>query len=136
MYLEIALHQRLITKTGYKVYTRVAPPNAKIPFVVVFTVSEQREYSHDGFSSLSRTRVQVSCFDYTYIGVKTMVAKILEVLEDLATETFFITPFHPVPIEGSWVNIQAVFNVNEVDIYEEPTKVFHCPLDFFVWHNL
>jgi hypothetical protein len=38
-------------------------------------------------------------------------------------------------MEG-WTGVQAAFKVNELDFYEEDTKMYHIPVDFMIWHNL
>lgn len=121
MSFETALYNRLSsqlsTTVGTRIYPGTAPQGTSKPYIVYRKVSAGKEYSHAGSASLSRDRVQVSVFSTGYLTAKNVVAKVITAME---TATVF----------------QATFKANELDLYESETKVFHVPVDFFVWHSL
>jgi hypothetical protein len=118
---ETALYNRLSsqlsTTVGTRIYPGIAPQNTTTPYIVYLKVSAGKEYSHGGSVGLSRDRVQVGVFSTGYLTAKSVVSKVVTAME------------------GSTV-FQASFKANELDIYESETKMFHVPVDFFVWHNL
>jgi hypothetical protein len=112
-------HDGLTAIVGDRIYPGgKAPQTITPPFLVHMKISDVREYSHQGFSGLSRMRIQVSCFAGMYVTVKTMAAMVTDIME-------------------SWsaAKVQAVFREDEQDMYDETTAIFHIPLDFIVWYG-
>ena len=121
MSFETAIYNRLSSQMssalGTRIYPMVAPQKTATPYVVYTKISAGKEYSHAGGASLSRDRVQISVFSTGYLAAKTVVGNIVTAMEGAAT-------------------FQASFKVNEIDFYEEQTKLFHIPIDFIIWHSL
>ena len=134
--LDSALFTKLKEVTSAEsVYNQIAPQNTDMPYIVFNVISEQPQNAHDGFADLTRSRVQVSVFAEGYAECKTIVAEVLTTITGSTYTVYFLQPEFPINFDG-WAKVQAVFNVNEIDFYEEQTKAYHCPLDFFVWHSL
>jgi len=55
---------------GSRVYPQVVPQDAAMPALAYQRISETPEYSHTGFSSLSRTRFQITIEADTMASVK------------------------------------------------------------------
>ena len=121
MSFETALYSKLSsglsTTVSTRIYPATAPQGVAKPYIVYRKVSANRQYAHSGQSSLTFDRVQVSVFSTEYLVAKGLVS------------TLFTT------MEG-WTGVQAAFKVNEIDFYEEDTKLYHIPVDFMIWHNL
>ena len=111
------LSSQLSSTVGTRIYPAVAPNSATLPYLVYRKVSADKQYAHSGASSLSFDRLQVSVFSTGYVTGKALAGAVVTALE-------------------GWTSAQAVFKANELDLYEDDTKVFHIPVDFFVWHNL
>lgn len=123
--IETALYSRLTTYAplealiSTRVYAVAPPQDVVLPYCVCSKVSNQRQYSHDGYSSLQRPRIQVSCFATGYLIAKQIAEQVIAALE-------------------SWPgadNVQAAFMENEIDLYEQDTKLYHVPVDFLIWMN-
>ena len=136
MNLDTAVFTKLkeIATVG-NVYNQIAPQNTTLPYLVFNTISELPQNTHDGFGDLTRSRIQVSVFAEGYEEAKGIINDVLTVMISSTYTVHFIMPEYPVNMDG-WAKVQIAFNVNELDFYEEKNKVFHCPLDFFVWHSL
>jgi len=110
---------------GERLYYVKAPQDVAKPYVVFFKASGPREYSHDGASELARPRFQFSCFATTYYQAK-QIAEAIRV----AIEAFSGT------MGGvGGVEIGSCFCINESDIYEEDTKLFHVAVDYLICHK-
>lgn len=104
-----------VTSVSNRVYATVAP-DVSPPYVVYFQVSGLRDYTHGGFSGLSRPRMQFSCYASTYKAAKDVAQEVIDALE-------------------GWTGAQACFIQNEIDSYEEDTKLYKTMVDCFIWHS-
>lgn len=88
MIIEQALINKLITAggavvalTGQRVYyTGRTPQNVTMPYVVIQTIDDIPENTHQGYSSLSTARIQINSFDDSYLGCKAVDATIFAAL--------------------------------------------------------
>ena len=121
MSFETALYSRLSSQlssaVGTRIYPLVAPQKTTLPYLTYSKVSAVKQYTHSGSASLSNDRIQISVFSTGYLAGKTIAGAVVTALE-------------------GWSTAQAVFKANELDLYEDETKVFHIPVDFRVWHSL
>jgi hypothetical protein len=107
---------------GTKIYPVQAPKDCVAPFIVFNKVSAQREYTHNGFASLQRSRMQVSCYAARYltngteIGARSMAEAVKTALEAWQGST----------------KIQAIQIENDPDLIDPDTNWYHVPVDFFV----
>ena len=61
------------TSTNARIYyAGRVPQNAICPYIVIQEISALRLHSHNGSSGLVTSRIQISCFDDSYIDVKTL----------------------------------------------------------------
>lgn len=99
-------------------FLKVAPQRTVSPFGIIFKIDSGEKYTHDG-GNLYEATIQCSCFADTYVEVKELAVEVIEAMEN-------------------WVNVeddvQAVFLVNELDLFEDDTDMPHVALDFIVWH--
>lgn len=110
---------------GRKLYYVTAPQDVVAPYVVFFKVSGPRVYSHDGASQLANPRFQFSCFATTYYEAKQIVEAIRDALE----------AFSGTMGGDSGTEVGSCFLVNETDIYEADTRLFHIAVDYLIWHE-
>ena len=114
-----------VSTAGKKVFTNYAPNIDPVtettlvpPYIVINKISTQRFYKQDGISNLVRYRVQISIYDDSYATLDSVIKDVVEKME-------------------AWTdgNVQAAFNVNELDMYDERAGLHHCPLDYFIWYE-
>jgi len=110
---------------GDRLYFVRAPQNAEKPYIVFFKVTGPRLHSHDGASGLANPRFQFSVFSDKYSVAKKICAALQAALDGYSGT-----------MGGeSGVSVGAVFYINETDIYEPDSKVFHIANDYEVWHQ-
>lgn len=110
---------------GQRIYYVRAPQDVTLPYVVFFKVSGVREHSHEGASGLANPRFQISCFAETYYEAKQIAQQVQSALQG----------FSGTMGGDDGVSVNGSFYVNETDIYEEGTKLYHVALDFILWHS-
>ncbi len=131
MQIEQAIKKELMAASGVtglistRLYYVRAPQNVTKPYVVFFKVSSPREYSHDGASELARPRFQFSCFATTYYEAKQITEAIRVTIE----------AFSGIMGGDGGVEVGSCFCINESDIYEEDTQLFHVAVDYLIYHK-
>ena len=131
MKIEQAIKRELLADSGItsligeRLYYVKAPQNVTKPYVVFFKASGPREYSHDGASKLARPRFQFSCFATTYDQAKQIAEAIRAAIE----------AFSGTMGGAGGVEVGSCFCINESDIYEEDTRLFHVAVDYLIWHK-
>lgn len=107
---------KTVAALGNRVYAGIAPQNVTRPYAVFYKLSPGRKYTHDGFASLSETRMQVSIFGEGYKEIKDIAAATITALE-------------------GWAAVQATFIVGEQDMWEQETMLYHVAIDVMTWHD-
>jgi len=131
MQIEQAIKKELLADSGIKsligerLYYVKAPQDVAKPYVVFLKASGPREYSHDGASKLARPRFQFSCFAMTYYEAKQIAEAIRAAIE----------AFSGTMGGTGGVEVGSCFCINESDIYEEDTRLFHVAVDYLIWHK-
>lgn len=117
--MEIQIRNRLVSQLGHdRVYPLKLPQTTDFdigPAITYQKISNVETYSHSGNENLITARVQVSVYAKGYGQVKTEAKKIKKALDLYLTST-----------------IKAIFVLNENDLYEDITKLYHIPIDFQV----
>lgn len=119
LYTQLSSHAGLSALVDNRIYPVLAPQNVALPFVAYFKVSNQREYTHQGYAGLSKVRMQISCYGDDYSDVKAVAIQVTAAME-----------VWPAAVTA----VQAVFQDNETDIFEDGVMLYHIALDFFVWY--
>jgi hypothetical protein len=86
------------------------------PVVTYSKISNNQGYTHQGNDGIGREIYQLSCWGESFSEAETLRASVKSAL-DAYTGT----------IEG--VNLRAVFNMNESDLYEDETGIYQCIVD-------
>jgi len=107
---------------GQRIYYVKAPQDVTTPYIVFTKVSAPREHDHDGSSGLVGARFQFSVFATTYYEAKQIVVQVQAVLQA------YSGTMGEVVVNGS-------FYQNEVDFWEEDTKLYHVACDYLIWYN-
>jgi hypothetical protein len=100
-----------------KVFLNTALEKTSAPYIVVYRLSGPRGYTHDGRDGTVVSRFQVSVFETDYRTAKLLASEVYE-LGDYTDETVSLTQL-----------------INEVDLYDDVTKLHHIVLDFEIYHN-
>lgn len=131
MQIEQAIKKELMVASGVtdlistRLYYVRAPQNVTKPYVVFFKVSAPREYSHNGVSGLAQSRFQFSCFATTYYVAKQITEAIRAAIE----------AFSGTMGGDGGAGVGSCFCVNESDMYEDDTQLFHVAVDYLIWHH-
>jgi len=110
------LSSALSATVGSRIYPVVAKKGAATPYIVYSKTGTNKQYSHDGSSSLTADTIRISVYSTGYLSAKTVVDSVVTAME-------------------SWTDAQAAFKETEFDLYDDNTKLFSVPLDYLVWHG-
>lgn len=103
---------------GGRIYALYAPDKIDTPYCEFSQISSNRKYTHGGYAGAKRTRIQVNCYAKTYEVAKNVAAQVTSALET-----------------WSKAEIGAVFQENEVDMFDSNTGLFFVPVDFIIWYQ-
>lgn len=108
-----------------RIYFVRAPQDVSEPYIVVSKVSGPREHSHEGGDGMASPRFQLSSFSTSYATVKGIAAALQTVLQGYSGT-----------MGGeSGVKVGNILYSNEVDLYEEDTRLHHVAADYIIWHR-
>ena len=107
-----------VASVSDRVHWPSAPQGTLTPYVTVNEVSDAREYSHQGYSDLRRTRWQINVYAQTYVQAKQTAAEVITAMENWRGDGIHFTPLQ-----------------NKLDLYEDATSLYHIPLDFFIYYK-
>jgi len=131
MKIEQAIKKELLADSGItdligeRLYYVKSPQDVISPYVVFLKASGPREYSHGGASKLARPRFQFSCFATTYYVAKQIAEAIRAAIE----------AFSGTMGGAGGVEVGSCFCINESDIYEDNTQLYHVAVDYLIWHK-
>jgi hypothetical protein len=125
MSLETVLYTRLTTFSGLaalvglRVYARNAmPQGGMLPAVSFYRVSVERVSAMGVDTGLARARVQVDTWDTTVDGARAVAEQVRLALQRWRNNTGTV--------------VQDVYVLNELDLYEEETRLHRVMYDFDV----
>lgn len=105
-----------------RIYYVQAIQEVQLPYIVMHKVSSPRVHSHDGYSNLANPRFQFSSFAETYLEAKQITRAIQQVLQGYRGVS-------------AGVHIQMCLYMNEVDMYEEQSGLYHVAVDYEIFHR-
>lgn len=129
MNIKKAIAQRLLALgeltaiTGTRIYRGGRlPANQALqpPHVIIWLLSKNRQYDHDGYSGLTEATLQISCFSRDPDETDAMAE-----LVRVSMEAW--------PAESS--EVDSVFVEDEADLFEQETLIHHVPLDVIVSYH-
>lgn len=88
------------------------------PYLVVAKISSDRDYTHDGYSGLSRPRYQVSVFAPAYVEAKQTAEEVIAAMESWKADGIRFAPV-----------------AGEQDFFVEAAGLYHVPVDFFIHYE-
>lgn len=91
-----------------------------MPYLVYSQVTKNLDMTHEGFSGLTESYFQVSCFGMTYEETALVAGQV----------TVALLLFREV------TGIGAAFPSGEAELREPESGIFHCPVTFRIYHNL
>lgn len=108
----------LTALVGSRVYPLIRPQHAAFPHVVFFVISDRREIELSGaVQGLSEAALQVSAFDTSYSGLRTLQEQVRAAL--LVASTDFT----------------VVSTSDGPDLYESTTRTYVIHTDLLLWHD-
>ena len=90
------------------------------PHVIIWLLSKDRIYDHDGYTGLTEAPLQISCFSRDPDEADTMARIVRQSMEAW-------------PGEGP--AIDSAFIEDESDLYEQETLIHHVPLDVSISYH-
>lgn len=109
----------LTARVATRIYPGVSPPTAPFPRIVYSVISNNRQDTLTGHSA-RRVRVQISCYDTTYV-----LADSLAALVEAAFDTLPGQALRPFALGRN--------SVEEDTVSQGAIGVFHESLDFSIW---
>lgn len=120
LYAHLSIYAGLTALIDSRIYPLKAPQEVTVPYCVYQIISEQRFYSHGGFSNLSRLRMQISAYGNTELQVSQVAEQVIMSMEAWPSAN---------------ANVQASQQENTFNAYEDITGLFYMPIDFFVFYG-
>lgn len=96
-----------------RIYPLLMPSPPVLPALVYQRVADAPQFGVDGYHNLEQVRVQLSCWDKTYAGAKTLAA---------ATRAAMAAA----PLYGIFLM--------DLDDYDSETKLYRVLQDFSIWN--
>jgi hypothetical protein len=127
--LEQAVYEYLTGHAGFagavddRLYPVVLPQQAVMPAVVYQRISGTRDLRQDGASDLARARVQFGCTGNDYLELKNGAVKQLRLA------------LHGLKQVDGGAALVAAEIVNEVDLYDDETKLHRILVDAMIWYR-
>lgn len=103
-----------------RVYGKVAPQNVTTPYIKFQIISDVSNYTHAGPDETGMARVQTSCYSTSYEDAANVASAVITALNS-APRTY---------------GVGIAQKANELDLYEEDTKLYHIPVDFMIGHTV
>jgi hypothetical protein len=120
--MEALLTSLLAPVAGGERYWLRAPQGTKAPYVVMQRITGIRDYHMQGASGLVASRVQIDCYDNTYLGADGMAATIVAILSG----------YRGGVIQGAFVDGERDLPVSDAG---EVKHLFRKSLDIIIHHK-
>lgn len=132
MIIEAALYSYLSTYAGLtdlistRLYPLVLPQNPTYPAITYLKVSRVGGRAMKSTNPRHiRARFQFSCWATSYSSAKAVAVQVQTALQD----------YNGVMGGSGGVTVLDSEPINELDIYEPDTKLYHVPIDIMIWHR-
>ncbi len=122
------LRTYLLTQTSItdivsgRIHAIKLPKGAIFPAITYNVVSQVRTYSHSGDSSLTRPRIQYSCWAELIEDAKNLALALTDVLSGFKGT-------------AGMADVQDSFVENEVDMWDAEARIYHVPVDILIRYN-
>lgn len=101
---------------GQRVYPIRLIDGVSLPALTYMRVSSTRERSHDGTYRIS-PNLQIDCWGNTYAEARELADTVIDTLDNFT---------------GIWTNQISIFNIDDRDISESETGIYHIITEFEV----
>jgi len=126
LYAYLKAYAGLSALVGSRIYPLILPQPPTLPAVTYFKVSLVNKRTLASPSNvLKQVRVQFSCWADTYSEAKSVAAQVKLALQDFRGEM------------GGAGGVQVLDGniINEQDLYETDTGIYHVPVDVLIMHE-
>ena len=117
LFTKLSTHAGLSALVGTRIYPNRLPDNPTLPAVVYQRITTMNVLA-SGDVPLIRARMQVDCWDDSYLSVAAVAAQVHAALD-----------------MGSSTGLEASIPEDEDDSYDTDAQLHRKRLDFFVWRN-
>ena len=128
MSVEKDLHTYMLSRSaistliGTRMYNQKLPNDPTLPAITYNRISTVRRRSHDGDSSLTRPRIQYSCWGATPDDVEDLSDAIEDEMKSFSGTAGSST-------------VYATIVENRLSMYDSESKFYHIPIDLMVQYN-
>ena len=136
--IEEAVYSRLTTFAGLaaligtRAYPLVIPIDATLPAVAYQTISSEPQWSHDGFSGLTQTRVQISTVAGDYATAKRVDQQVRTAFNAVSFTIVLGTQAADVHVQGAFID-NSLDDYDSVNLAPEAAPVVRT--DVILWHE-
>jgi len=121
LYSYLSTYASLTSLISTRIYPSKAPQEVASPYCVFRKDGNERMYSHQGFSGLSKPSIEVNCYAETYLQAKAVADQVTAAMEAWP---------------GVNASVQSVFQEDEQDLtFEDSTELHHILLEFSVMYG-
>lgn len=114
-------HAGLSALVSTRIYGGEAPQGIAKPYLVYTREDTDKEYSHDGYSSLQRIYMYLQCYGSGYLSAKQVSDQV-------------VAAIHAWPAANA--NIQAAFIEDVDDAYVESIGLYVAPVTAVFWYGV
>jgi hypothetical protein len=107
-----------------RIYPMLLPESPVLPSVTFQTISSVSQYTNDGHTGFTKTRLQIDVWGSTYLAVKTLSEAIRKVLED----------YTGVLSDGT--SVHNISRDNSTDLYEDQAYLYRVQTDWLILFDL
>ncbi len=105
---------------GTRIYPMHLLEGTDLPAINYMRISQERDRSHNG-NAMNRPILQFSCWAKSYITVKELAEALIAKLDNYS---------------GYFANGKVtIFHVNDRDLYEPDTGMYHIPTEFEIYEE-
>lgn len=122
LFLLLSTDPSLSTLVDKRVYPNIAPQQGKLPLIVYQEIAPGRTYTHNGDCALSKALYQFSCWSESYMEAK----QVAEALRTLLSGRQYMGGANPIP---------AIFQTEELDMYDPDVSLHRVILSFTIWYE-
>jgi hypothetical protein len=136
--IEEVVYSRLTTFAGLaalidtRAYPLVIPQDVPLPAVAYQTISSEPQKSHDGFSGLTMTRIQITSVANDYAIAKQVDQQVRAAFNAVSFTALMTTTFAGIKVQGAFID-NSSDDYDAVTFAPRPAPVIRT--DIILWHE-
>lgn len=119
LYNYLSGYSALTALVNDRIYPVKAPQGAETPYCLYAKAEDMRQYSHNGFSGLSKVVLVLSGLSSTYNSAIQVAQQLVDAMEGW-------------PDEAS--DVSAAMKQKEEDLYDEDAGLYRVQVEYLIWY--